>query len=136
MYSGNHIYIQKCLHKKLITKIKKLIVSYATNLKYIIHICTAEPAVPSPAVPVPVSTPVTSVLLSAKPSGKAENMTTKELCEWLKTVNVSDDYIKLFEENDINGGILTTFTDEDLKDMGISKGFIRKKIMVQLRQIQ
>ncbi|XP_065913406.1 uncharacterized protein [Dysidea avara] len=92
-----------------------------------------ETAEPSPA---PVSTPATSVLLSAKPSGKAENMTTKELCEWLKTINVSDDYIKLFEENDINGGILTTFADEDLKDMGISKGFIRKKIMVQLRQIQ
>ena len=100
----------------------------------LIFVHIAEPAAePSPA---PVSTPATSVLLSAKPSGKAENMTTKELCEWLKTINVSDDYIKLFEENDINGGILTTFADEDLKDMGISKGFIRKKIMVQLRQIQ
>jgi len=63
-------------------------------------------------------------------------MTIKELCEWLKTINISDDYIKLFQDNGINGGTLATLDDEDLKELGISKRFVRKNIMVQFRQIQ
>ena len=74
-------------------------------------------------------------MLSLEPSRHAENLTTEELCEWLKTIKLSDDYIKLFEKNDINGGVLATFEDEDLQEMGISQGFIRKKIMGQFRQL-
>ena len=74
-------------------------------------------------------------MLSLEPSSHAENLTTEELCEWLKTIKLSDDYIKLFEKNDINGGVLATFEDEDLQEMGISQGFIRKKIMGQFRQL-
>jgi len=84
----------------------------------------------------PVTSLAKSLWLSAKPSGQAENMTTKELCGWLKTIRVSDEYIKLFEENDINGGTLATLNYEDLKDVGISEQFIRKKIIVQFRQIK
>lgn len=115
-----------------------------SNLSCIfILLCIAEPAVPSSTAPVqssaaavPTTAPVASVLLSATPSGKAEKMTIKELCEWLKTINISDDYIKLFQDNGINGGTLATLDDEDLKELGISKRFVRKNIMVQFRQIQ
>ena len=100
----------------------------------------AEPASPvsvqSLAITGSVTNPAASLWLSAKPSGQAENMTTNELCEWLKAIHVCDEYIKLFEENDINGGTLATLNDEDLEDMGISKRFIRKNIMVRFRQIK
>jgi len=77
-----------------------------------------------------------SLLLSSKPSGRAEKMTTKELCEWLRKINVKNDYIELFEQYGINGGALATFSEEDLKEMGITLGFVRKNIMAQFRQIQ
>ena len=98
----------------------------------------AEP-VPVQALPAPVpdtGSVTPSLLLSSKPSGRAEKMTTKELCEWLKKINVKNDYIELFEQYGINGGALTTFSEEDLKEMGITLGFVRKNIMAQFRQIQ
>jgi len=96
---------------------------------------SATPVKSSP-IQAPVTSLAASLWLSTKPSGQAENMTTKELCEWLKTIQISDEYIKLFEKNNINGGTLAALNDDDLEDMGISKRFIRKNIMVRFRQIK
>lgn len=69
------------------------------------------------------------------PSEKAKKMTTEELCQWLRKIKVSDDYIKLFEEEDIDGSVLAQYEFNDLEDLGISKGFVRKKIITKFRNI-
>ena len=62
-------------------------------------------------------------------------MSVEDICIWLRQIKVDEDYIKLFEENDIDGCILVDYDASDLEEMGISKGFVRKKVIVQFRQI-
>ena len=71
------------------------------------------------------------LLLESMP--KLENMTTTELCGWLKEIKIKDKYIKYFEEHDINGSVLITCEADDLKGLGISEGFIRKKIVAKCK---
>ena len=61
-------------------------------------------------------------------------MTTKELCQWLKDLGISDSDIKCFEEEEIDGSLLAEFNEKDLEELGIKKGFIRKKIIIKFKQ--
>ena len=63
-------------------------------------------------------------------------MTSEELCQWLKEKCIADEYIERFRKDDIDGLVLATYNDDDLKGMGISEPHIRKKIMVQFRKIK
>ena len=78
----------------------------------------------------------TPSLLTAAPSDKAQNMTSEELCQWLKEKSIADKYIEYFRKDDIDGSVLAECTDDDLKGMGISEPHIRKKIMIQFRKIK
>ena len=69
----------------------------------------------------------------AEPSKK---MTNKELCDWLRAKNISDKYIKLFEKEKINGKELAEYNDEDLKEMGIAESRIRKRILVNFKDLK
>lgn len=61
-------------------------------------------------------------------------MTTKELCQWLQNeLKLSDGDVKGFENEAINGNILAELDLEDLKDLGIEKSFVRKKIVIKFR---
>ena len=71
----------------------------------------------------------------AMPSEKAVKMDTEELCKWLKEKKIDDKYIECFREDDVDGSVLATYDDDDLKGLGISESHIRKKIMVQFRKI-
>lgn len=71
----------------------------------------------------------------APPSAKAMNMTTEELCQWLKERKIDDKYIECFREDNVDGSELATYDDNDLEELGISEPRIRKKIMVQFRKI-
>ena len=69
------------------------------------------------------------------PSAKAMEMSTEELCQWLKDIKIDVKYIECFREEEVDGSELATYDDTDLKDLGISEQRIRKKIMVQFRKI-
>lgn len=79
--------------------------------------------------------PSISPSLTKQPSDRAMNMTTAELCQWLKDKKISKEYIKYFEEEEIDGSELAAYNDEDLKDMGISEPRVRIKILTQFRKI-
>ena len=98
-----------------------------------------ETLVPGPA---PSSAASLSVMASsvapslvAVPSDKAMKMTVEELCQWLKEKKIAEKYIECFREEEIDGSELAAYNDDDLKDLGISEPRIRKKIMVQFRNI-
>ena len=82
-----------------------------------------------------ITTPSISPSLLAAPSEKAMNMTTEELCKWLKDTKINVKYINCFREDGVDGSELATYDDNDLEDLGISEQRIRKKIMVQFRKI-
>lgn len=94
--------------------------------------------------PVPASSSLASMFVMAPsilpsmiaaPSAKAMEMTSEELCKWLKEKNIADNYIECFREEDVGGSELATYTDDDLQQLGISESRIRKKIMAQFRKI-
>lgn len=62
-------------------------------------------------------------------------MTAVELCQWLKEKKISDKYIEYFEAEEIDGSELALYTNNDLRDLGISEPRIRKKILAQFRKI-
>ena len=73
--------------------------------------------------------------LTKQPSDRAMNMTTAELCQWLKDKKISKEYIEYFERDEIDGSELAAYKDEDLKDIGISESRVRIKILTQFRKI-
>lgn len=95
---------------------------------------TSSPVLSSVSTPV---APITSIspLLTAQPSEKAMDMTTAELCEWLKEIKIPDKYIEYFKEMEIDGLELAAYTDEILEKMGISEPHIRIRILVKFQKI-
>lgn len=68
------------------------------------------------------------------PSESAKTMTTKELCQWLRDeLKISDGDVKCFEKEAIDGNILAELDLEHLKELGIERCFIRKKIVIKFR---
>jgi len=54
-------------------------------------------------------------------------MTIDEVVEWIKALKLSEDYSKLIIDNAIDGPVLVSMTNEDWKNLGITKfGDIRK----------
>ena len=87
--------------------------------------------------PVPAVAPP-NILTSTLPplSDKAKKMTTDELCQWLRNVlKISDNDIKCFESEGIDGSLLAEFDVNDLEEIGIQKSYIRKKIITKFRNI-
>ena len=80
--------------------------------------------------------PSTPSLLTAPPSEKAKNMTSEDICQWLKEKHIAAEYIECFRKDDIDGSVLAEYDDDDLKGMGISEPHIRKKIRIQFRKIK
>ena len=93
----------------------------------------APDTIPSTTSVVPASI---SQLSLAEPSDKAKSMSIEELCQWLKDKKIASEYIECFREDDVDGSVLAVYDDEDLKELGISEARIRKKIMVQFRNIK
>jgi len=91
-------------------------------------------------LPISTSVPVTastkSTLPTAEPYPKGANMTTNEICEWLKTIQLPDEFIKCFKDHDIDGDTLADLTDDDLKELGVSVGYERKKIIKKFSKIK
>ena len=79
----------------------------------------------------PVST--ASVSSVVEPSKK---MTCKELCDWLRARKIADKYIKLFEDEGVDGKELAEYDDDDLKDFGITEQRIRKRILVNFKDLK
>ena len=70
------------------------------------------------------------------PSDKAREMTSQELCQWLKDeLKISDTDIECFEREEIDGSLLANFDHEELEELGIKKSFVRIKIITKFRDI-
>ena len=87
--------------------------------------------------PVPTASVAPSISPSSvgAPSAKAMEMSTEELCQWLKDIKVDAKYIEYFREEKVDGSELAAYDDTDLQELGISEQRIRKKIMIQFRKI-
>lgn len=82
------------------------------------------------------SLPMTSSIppsLAKQPSDKAMNMTTAELCQWLKELKIPDKYIERFEQEEIDGSELADYKEEHLDF--ISEPRMRIKILTKFRKI-
>ena len=100
---------------------------------------TSAPSAASAASVNPLSVSVASISPSivVVPSQDAINLSHKQLCDWLKEKKIAGKYLHLFEEDGtIDGGKLSTYTEEDLEELGIAKSHIRKKILHHFRQIK
>ena len=102
--------------------------------KAVMETLAPDPVTPSLAT-ASVAAPSVVPSLVATPSDKAMNMSTEELCQWLKDRNVADNYIACFREDNVDGSELAAYDDNDLKELGITEPRIRKKIMIQFRKI-
>ena len=92
--------------------------------------------VPTPnSASLSIAAPSISPSSIGAPSAKAMDMSTEELCQWLKDIMIDVKYIECFRGEQIDGSELAAYDDSDLKDLGISEQRIRKKIMVQFRKI-
>ena len=67
------------------------------------------------------------------PSESAKKMTTNELCQWLQELKIPDGDVKCFEKEPVDGEVLAELDLEDLKELGIKRSFIRKKIIIKFR---
>lgn len=70
---------------------------------------------------------------AVQPSDKAMNMTTTELCQWLKKLKIPDEYIEHFEQEEIDGLQLAEYKEEDLDFIPVRR--IRIKIVTQFKKI-
>ena len=103
--------------------------------KAVLETLAPGPVTPSLATASVTAPSVVPSSLMVVPSTKAMAMNTEELCQWLKDWNIADHYIECFREDKIDGKELAAYDDNDLKDLGISEPRIRKKIMIQFRNI-
>ena len=62
-------------------------------------------------------------------------MTTEEVIQWLHSISLSK-YTEIFKDEEVDGEFLSTFSFEDLQEMGIESGKDRKKIFLQFRRIK
>jgi len=62
-------------------------------------------------------------------------MTTNELCEWLKSIQIDDKYIQYFRDARIKGKTLAVLDENDLEEHGISEPDVRKNILNEFRKI-
>ena len=72
--------------------------------------------------------------LAKQPSDEAKNMTTTELCQWLREKRIPAKYVERFEEDETDGSELAVYEDEHLEEF-IPEPRIRIKILVQFRKI-
>jgi len=61
--------------------------------------------------------------------------TVDNVCQWLQSVQF-DDYIPKFKKSHIDGELLISLTDDDLKNLGVDDGFHRKKILLRRKSTQ
>jgi hypothetical protein len=71
--------------------------------------------------------PPKSAASAPVPKGSVKGWKVQDVCNWLSTLNLSQDYSKIFAKNAIDGDVLVTLTGEDIKELGITVfGDVRK----------
>ncbi len=75
------------------------------------------------------------IFTDAQLKEKAQTLTVGDVSEYLKSPMLNlEEYVELFKSNDVDGDLLWTISevgtaDDDLKDLGVSHGFHRRKIV-------
>ena len=62
----------------------------------------------------------------------ANTLTVHDIAEFLRKIKL-EHYVKLFTDNDVDGGLLLKLTDNHLKDLGVDNSFHRCKIITKFR---
>ena len=63
---------------------------------------------------------------------KVGSMSAMDVGQFLKDIKL-EVYAELFIENDIDGDILKDLNEKDLEELGVKKGFERKKILKKFK---
>ena len=83
-----------------------------------------------------LATPTSLLSKLPQPSEKALEMTSQELCHWLRNeLKISETDIECFEREEIDGSLLADFYHGELEELGIKKSFVRIKIIKKFREI-
>ena len=64
----------------------------------------------------------------------AKNWNVNEVCDWLKSLSISDEIIKKFQDKKISGESLLSYKEEDLTKLGVDGREIKKKYEEKLKQ--
>ena len=75
-----------------------------------------------------------TVIVAKQPNDYAMNMTTAELCQWLREKLIPPKYVECFEQDEIDGSELAVYKDKHLEEF-IPEPRIRIKILVQFKKI-
>eukprot|EP00300_Choanocystis_sp_HF-7_P012097 c17744_g1_i1.p1 GENE.c17744_g1_i1~~c17744_g1_i1.p1 ORF type:complete len:981 (+),score=194.80 c17744_g1_i1:58-3000(+) len=69
--------------------------------------------------------------------GNVEQWTAEMVQDWLKSKGFKADILTSFEENCVDGCIMLSLTDEDLKaDLNIDKGVMRRRILKDIAELK
>jgi len=83
--------------------------------------------VPPRSDPAPPSEPVISITA----------MSVDQVMHWVRRIGEAyESYAEDFRKHAIDGDMLATMTDEDLKDIGVGKGVHRKKILQMVKRLR
>ena len=64
----------------------------------------------------------------------AKNWKVNEVCDWLKSLSISDEIIKKFQDKKISGESLLSYKEKDLTKLGVDGREIKKKYEEKLKQ--
>lgn len=73
-----------------------------------------------------INSPITELSITAK------GLTAEDVGKFLKSISL-DDHEENFVSNGIDGETLLALDDNDLKELGVEKGFQRKKILIKYK---
>ena len=63
----------------------------------------------------------------------AASLTVEHVAEFLSKWKLQK-YVEIFRENDLDGALLLSLCEDDLKDLGVATGFDRRKILSKFKQ--
>ena len=69
--------------------------------------------------------------MDSKASTNLTDLDETEFCQWLKEQKFKPDVVTAFEEADVDGSAFLCITEQDMKDMGLKIGPIRKLLTLQ-----
>lgn len=73
--------------------------------------------------------------LKKENSEKIEDWNVEKVLQWLKTENL-EEVKDIFKENEINGLVLLTLSNEDFKDLNITKFGIRRRLEISIENLR
>ena len=69
--------------------------------------------------------------MDSEDSTNLKDLDETQFCQWLKEQKFKPEVVTAFEEADVDGSAFLCITEQDMKDMGLKIGPIRKLLTLQ-----